>query len=129
MPQVETRLAVLHHEGVVKGRISLNRLVYLLSAGPARVFGLYPQKGAIAAGSDADLVLFDPKREKTINASELHSGADYTVFEGWKVKGWPVLALLRGDVIIDKGMLVNNAGQGRCCLRKIDPQILKGPAA
>ncbi len=129
MPQVETRLAILHHEGVVKGRISLNRLIYLLSTGPARVFGLYPQKGAIAVGSDADLVFFDPNREKTIRASELHSGTDYTIFEGWKVKGWPVMTLLRGQVIIDNGTLVNKVAQGKCYLRKLDPAILQGPAA
>ncbi len=129
MPQVETRLAILHHEGVVKGRISLNRLIYLLSTGPARVFGLYPQKGAIVVGSDADLVFFDPNREKTIRASELHSGTDYTIFEGWKVKGWPVMTLLRGQVIVDNGTLINKVAQGKCCLRKLDPAILQGPAA
>ncbi|MBI4524666.1 MAG: dihydropyrimidinase [Deltaproteobacteria bacterium] len=129
MAQVETRLALLHSEGVAKGRISLNRLVYLLTAGPARIFGLYPRKGTIAVGSDADLVLFDPNQEKTITSGELHDGTDYTVYEGWKVKGWPVMSLLRGQVIIDRGKLVNNAGQGQCCPRKIDPEIFKGPAA
>lgn len=129
MPQVETRLAVLHHEGVVKGRISLNRMVYLLSTGPARVFGLYPQKGAIAVGSDADLMLFDPNKEQTITAGELHGGADYTIFEGWKVKGWLVLTLLRGQVVVENGTLVSKAGQGQCCLRKIYPAIFQGPAA
>ena len=129
MPQVETRLAVLHHEGVVKGRITLNRLVYLLSTGPARLFGLYPQKGAIAAGSDADLVLFDPNREKTITAGDLHGGADYTIFEGWKVKGWPVMTLLRGQIVVDNGKLANKTGRGQCCLRKIDPAILEGAVA
>jgi dihydropyrimidinase len=129
MPQVETRLAVLYSEGVVKGRISLNRLVYLLSTGPARVFGLYPQKGAVAVGCDADLVLFDPNLEKTITASELHSGSDYTVYEGWKVKGWPVLTMLRGEVIIERATLVSSTAKGQCCLRKIDPAILQGPAA
>lgn len=107
----------------------MNRLVYLLSTGPARIFGLYPQKGTIAVGSDADLVLFDPNLEKTISASELHGEADYTVYEGWKVKGWPVMSLLRGEVIIDRGSLVNNAPQGQCRLRKINPEIFTGPAA
>lgn len=129
MPQVETRLAVLYSEGVAKGRVSLNRLVYLLSTGPARVFGLYPQKGAVAVGSDADLVLFDPNLEKTITASELHSGSDYTVYEGWKVKGWPVMTMLRGEVIIERGTFVSGTGKGQCCLRKMDPAILQGPAA
>ncbi|MFQ5851192.1 MAG: dihydropyrimidinase [Candidatus Binatia bacterium] len=127
MPQIETRLALLHSEGVVKGRISLSQLVYLLSTGPARVFGLYPQKGAIAVGSDADLVLFDPNIEKIITAKQLHCGSDTTVYEGWKVKGWPVMTVLRGQVIIDRGMLVDSTPQGQCCLRRIDPAILRGP--
>ena len=129
MPQVETRLVLLYNEGVARGRISLNRLVYLLSTGPARIFGLYPQKGTIAVSSDADLVLFDPDLEKTVSAGELHGEADYTVYEGWKVKGWPVMSLLRGQVIIDRGSLVNNTPQGQCCLRKIDPEIFTGPTA
>jgi len=129
MPQIETRLALLHSEGVVKGRITLNRMVYLLSTGPARVFGLYPQKGTIAVGSDADLVIFDPSLEKTITANQLHCGADYTVYEGWKVKGWPVMTLLRGEVIVDGGALVNGAPRGQCCLRKIDRLILREPIA
>lgn len=129
MPQVETRLALLHSEGVIKGRITLNRLLYLLSTGPARVFGLYPKKGTIALGSDADLVLFDPSLEKTIMASDLHGGADYTVYEGWKVKGWPVMTLLRGKVVVDRGTLVSKTPQGQCFRRRIDPEILQGPAA
>lgn len=126
MPQIETRLVLLHSEGVVKGRISLNRLVYLLSTGPARIFGLYPQKGAIAVGSDADLVLFDPKIEKAISAAGLHCGADTTVYEGWKVRGWPIATLLGGRLVIQEGTLVESAPHGRCCLRKMDPAILQG---
>ena len=129
MPQIETRLALLHSEGVVKGRISLNRMVYLLSTGPARVFGLYPQKGTISVGSDADLVLFDPNMEKEITASELHCGADYTVYEGWKVKGWPVTTLLRGEIVAERGNLVDKTPRGRCCLRKLEPLVLREPAA
>ncbi len=128
MPQIETRLALLHSEGVIKGRITLNRMVYLLSTGPARIFGLYPQKGTISVGSDADLVLFDPRLEKTITAGDLHCGADYTVYEGWKVKGWPVTTLLRGKIVTDRGALVDKTPRGRCCPRKMDPLFLREPA-
>ncbi|MBI4528723.1 MAG: dihydropyrimidinase [Deltaproteobacteria bacterium] len=129
MPQIETRLALLYSEGVGKNRITLNRMLYLLSTGPARIFGLYPQKGTISVGSDADLVLFDPNLEKTIAARDLHCGADYTVYEGWKVKGWPVTTMLRGEIVADRGTLVNKTPRGRCCLRKLDPLILREPAA
>lgn len=129
MPQIETRLALLHSEGVVKGRINLNRMVYLLSTGPARIFGLYPQKGTIAVGSDADLVLLDPNLEKTVTADELHAGSDTTAYEGWKVKGWPVMTLLRGQVVVDGGTLVDDTPRGQYCLRRLDPAVLQGPIA
>lgn len=129
MPQIETRLPLTYSEGVLKNRISLNRLVYLLSTGPARLFGLYPRKGTIAVGSDADLVLFDPNLERTITAGELHGGSDYTIYEGWKVKGWPVMTLVRGQIIVEQGRLLQSDALGRCCPRKIDPVILKEASA
>lgn len=129
MPQIETRLLLTYSEGVLKKRISLNRLVYLLSTGPARLFGLYPRKGTIAVGSDADLVLFDPNLERTITAGELHGGSDYTIYEGWKVKGWPVMTLVRGRVVVEQERLLKSDALGQCCPRKIDPVILKEASA
>ena len=94
MPGVETLLPLLYSEGVGKGRITLQKLVEVLCENSARRFGIYPQKGTISIGSDADLVVIDPSIEWEIKASELHSKAGYTPYEGWKVKGRPGLSLL-----------------------------------
>ncbi|MBS3937076.1 MAG: dihydropyrimidinase [Peptococcaceae bacterium] len=113
VPGSETLLPLLYTEGVGKGRIELPRLVQLLSSNPARIFGIYPQKGTIAVGSDADMVIFDPVKEVTITALEQHSAAGYTLFEGWKVKGYPRLTLLRGQVIFRDGQFCGERGAGR----------------
>ncbi|MBT9153097.1 MAG: D-hydantoinase [Firmicutes bacterium] len=89
------------------------QLVKLLSGNPARIFGLYPQKGIIAVGSDADMVIFDPAKEVIITAPEQHSAAGYTPFEGWKVKGYPRLTLLRGQIIFRDGQFCGERGSGR----------------
>ena len=85
---------MLHEFGVRGGRISLNRMVELLSTNPAKYFGLYPRKGTVAVGSDADLVVFDPEKQHTISAATHHSKADYNIFEGTEVTGTPELVLL-----------------------------------
>jgi dihydropyrimidinase len=108
-PTIEHRLHMLHHHGVRGGRISLSRMVELFSTEPARAFGLYPQKGTIAAGSDADLVIFDPLRELTISAGEHHSRVDYNVFEGMTVTGAPDVVVAGGRVIIEGNRLVGLA--------------------
>src|SRR6187549_3281113 len=95
-PGLEDRLRMIHHFGVNEGRITLNRMVELLATNPAKLFGLYPRKGTIAVGSDADIVLFDPERRHTISASTHHSKSDYNLFEGTEVTGAPELVMLRG---------------------------------
>jgi dihydropyrimidinase len=105
-PTIEHRLHMLHHHGVGQGRFDLRRMVELFATEPARQFGLYPQKGTIAAGSDADLVLFDPTREVTISAADHHSRVDYNVFEGMTVRGAPEVVIARGRVVIEAGELV-----------------------
>jgi len=111
-PGVENRLQLLHHHGVNKKRITLNRWVELVSTTPAKMFGLYPRKGTIAVGSDADLVIWDPNKELTISAASHHMRVDYSMFEGFKVKGDAETVLSRGEVIVDHGKWLGKAGGG-----------------
>jgi dihydropyrimidinase len=112
-PGLENRLHMIHEFGVRAGRVTLNRMVELLATNPAKLFGLYPRKGTIAVGSDADIVVFDPERRHTISASTHHSKSDYNLFEGTEVTGSPEVVLLRGNVLVDDGQLVGQAGIGR----------------
>jgi len=113
IPGVETRLALLFSEGVGKGRIELTRFVELTSANPARIYGLYPRKGTIAVGADADLAIWDPDREETITNGMLHHNVDYTPYEGMRVRGWPETVVSRGEIIVEGGGFVGGAGRGR----------------
>jgi len=113
IPGVETRLPLLFSAGVGEGRITLEQFVALTSANPARIYGLYPRKGTIAVGSDADIALWDPKREVTITNDLLHHNVDYTPYEGIRVTGWPVLTLSRGTVVQRDGTLTAQPGRGR----------------
>jgi dihydropyrimidinase len=113
LPGVETLLSLLYSEGVAKKRFALKRLVSLLSEGPARALGIYPQKGAIAVGTDADLVLLDPKSEWTIRAEDLHMKTDFNPYEGCRVTGQVVTTLSRGRVVFDRGEFLGEAGWGR----------------
>jgi len=113
MPGIETRLVLLFTEGVEKRRIGLTHLVQLFSFNPARLFGLYPKKGCIAKGSDADLVILDPKRRKRISAKRLHMNCDWSPYEGMKATGWPVITLLRGKVIYQEGEFIGHSGHGQ----------------
>ena len=112
-PGLEDRLKMIHHFGVGGGRISLNRMVDLLATTPAKLFGLYPRKGTVAVGSDADLVIFDPQRRETISAASQHTKSDYNLYEGTEVVGAPELVLLRGQVLVENGELVASPGVGR----------------
>jgi dihydropyrimidinase len=112
-PGLEDRLKMIHHFGVREGRISLNRMVDLLATQPAKLFGLYPRKGTIAVGSDADLVVFDPERKETLSASTHHSKCDYNLYEGTEIAGAPELVLLRGNVLMEDGELVASPGVGQ----------------
>ncbi|MBI2880382.1 MAG: dihydropyrimidinase [Candidatus Tectomicrobia bacterium] len=111
-PQVETMLQVLYDRGVHRGRITLPRLVQVLCENPAKCFGLYPRKGSLDVGADADLVFIDPARAETIRAERMHTTADYNTYEGWTFLGKPVYSMQRGrDVLVD-GRLVVDAGRG-----------------
>ena len=112
-PQVETVLTVAYDEGVNRGRISLPHLVRLLSETPAKIFGYYPQKGTIAPGSDADLVVFDPAVRHTITKATQHSKANYTLYEGRECLGKPVLVMQRGRVLVEDGQLVAQPGSAK----------------
>jgi dihydropyrimidinase len=112
VPGLETEMQVIYSEGVSTGRISANTLAAVFATNPARIFGLYPRKGTIAVGSDADLVVFDPRRTTTIDARRLHSRAGYDPFEGFKITGVPTLTISRGEVIAREGELVSRAGRG-----------------
>ncbi|MCL6271900.1 dihydropyrimidinase [Sansalvadorimonas sp. 2012CJ34-2] len=118
LPGVETRLPLMFSEGVMKGRMSINRFVELVSAKPAKMFGMYPQKGVIREGADADLVLIDPAKEVTITKEKQHGNCDYTPYEGFKLQGYPVLTMLRGSILVENDQFHGEAGQGRFIRRK-----------
>jgi dihydropyrimidinase len=115
---IENRLQLIHHHGVNTGKLSLNRLVEITSTAPARIFGMYPKKGAIAPGSDADLVVWDPNQLYTISAQTHHMRVDYSMFEGYQVKGNARTVLSRGEVIVDGGKWLGSAGRGRFIKRQ-----------
>jgi dihydropyrimidinase len=117
MSNLETLLPMLFSRGVVQGRISLERFVGLISTNPARLMGLYPRKGTIEPGADADLVVWDPERTRTIRAGEMHSAQDFEVYEGFSVTGWPLLTLSRGEVVFEAGKPSEAAGRGRLAAR------------
>jgi dihydropyrimidinase len=128
-PGLEDRLKMIHHFGVGAGRISLNRMVDLLATQPAKLFGLYPRKGTVAVGADADLVVFDPERRETISASTHHSRCDYSLYEGTEVVGAPELVLLRGSVLVEDGELLGTPGSGRFIARARWGERLESGAA
>lgn len=113
MPSVEPMLQVVYHDGVNGGRITLPRLVQTMCENPAKIFGLYPKKGAIQEGSDADIVVFDPSMPSTLSAEKMHSNADYTLFEGKEVMGAPVFSMQRGEVVIEDGQLRRKQGSAK----------------
>lgn len=114
---LQVMLPMLYSEGVGKGRLSVSRLVEVLSTNVAKLFGLYPRKGTIAVGSDADIVVFDPTLTRTITNDMLKSNADYSVYEGWEVTGWPVTTIRRGEVVFDNDTVIGQAGSGELVRR------------
>lgn len=113
IPGLETRSALLFSEGVMTGRLDLNRFVALNSTNAAKLYGLHPQKGTIAVGADADIAIWDPERQVTITNDMLHHNVDYTPYEGRTLTGWPVTVLSRGQVICHEGELVGKKGYGQ----------------
>jgi dihydropyrimidinase len=112
-PGIETRLTLVHNGGVRPGRITLNRFVEVCSTTPARMFGLFPRKGTIAVGSDADIVVFDPNRSTTLGVKTLHMKVDYNPYEGTTVQGTPATVICNGQVVIDGDRFVGRTGAGR----------------
>jgi len=111
-PGIETRMSLVFDGGVGKKRISLNRFVEVTATSPAKIFGMYPRKGTIAPGSDADIVVFDPSREIVLAAKTLHMKVDYNPYEGRRVKGAADLVMSRGKVIVENGKFTGRAGDG-----------------
>ncbi len=111
-PGVENRLQLIYHHGVNEGRIGLNRFVELVSTTPAKIFGLYPRKGAIAIGSDADIVIWDPDADHLITAQTHHMRVDYSMFEGFRVKGNARIVISRGEIVVENGSFHGRAGRG-----------------
>ena len=123
----EARMGIAYTEGVVKRGMTLSRFADITSTNAARIFGLYPKKGAIAPGSDADLAFIDPSVRKTLRRDDFHV-SDYSPWEGWEISGWPVMTMLRGSIIAERGRLVGSTSAGRLAPRKIDPVVLRRPA-
>jgi dihydropyrimidinase len=113
LPGVESLLPIMLSEGVNKGRITLEKLVEVLCYNNAKTFGLFPLKGTIQVGSDADLVIVDLDKKAKMTVNPEHGCYDYTPYEGWEVKGWPVLTMLRGNVLVENGKLAAEPGTGR----------------
>ncbi|MEZ5836624.1 MAG: dihydropyrimidinase [Geminicoccaceae bacterium] len=131
IPGVETRLPILFSEGVIKGRIGLEQFVALTSTNHAKIYGLYPRKGTVAVGADADIAIWDPSHETVIRHADLHDGADYSPYEGLAIRGWPTHVILRGKVAIENGAIVaskegiyQSRGRSRNVVSKIEKNVL-----
>src|SRR5215469_4284785 len=123
MPGVEHRMDLLH-QGVLKGEISLARWVEIASTTPARMFGLYPRKGIIAAGSDADIVIYDPAATQTLSAATHHMNVDYSAYEGWQITGRVEMTLSRGSVVVSGGVLRGGPGHGQFLPRDLNQYLV-----
>jgi dihydropyrimidinase len=110
---LQTMLPMLYSEGVRRGRLSLDRFIDVTSRNAARLFGLYPRKGALGVGSDADIVVFDPDAERVISSNMLKSRAGYSVYDGWRVTGWPAQTIRRGQIVLDGDTLLGQPGSGQ----------------
>jgi len=117
-PGIENRLQLIYHHGVNEGKLSLNRFVELVSTAPARIFGMYPKKGVIAPGSDADVIVWDPAAEHLISAKTHHMRVDYSMFEGFRVRGNVRTVISRGEVVIDQGQFLGKTGRGQYLKRQ-----------
>jgi dihydropyrimidinase len=126
-PAVEERVGITYTETVGKRGLSLQRFADIVSTNAAKILGLYPRKGVLAPGSDADIVLFDPSIRKRLSVSDLHA-ADHSVWEGWEIHGWPVATIVRGKVVVEGGKLVGAQTGQLLGDRKTSAEVLKGPA-
>ncbi len=124
---IETRMPVAFTKFVAERNVSLQRFVDITSANAAKLLGLYPQKGAIQPGSDADIVLIDPDMQKTLTLDDLHADSDYSIWEGFTCLGYPVLTMLRGKVIVEQGNLVGSSTDGQWLKRRVSGDIISRP--
>ena len=116
----------MYTEGVVNRGMSLERFVELTSANPAKLVGLYPRKGAIAAGSDADVAIIDTSVNRRLSLDDLHL-EDYSIWEGWQIRGWPVTTVLRGKLMVEDGKLVGGPSDGVLVPRKMAAEVISRP--
>ena len=123
IPGTETLLPLMHHFGVNHNRISLNKLVEVLCHNPAKIFGMYPNKGTLIIGTDADIVIFDPNKKVRLGTDTLHMGSDYSPYEGIEVQGYPSTTILRGNIIVENGQFLGEKGFGQFIRRK-QPQYV-----
>ena len=121
---IETRMPVTYTKLVAPGRIGLERFAAITSTNAAKILGMYPQKGAIAPGSDADIVIFDPNLKKTITVDELHAESDYSIWDGFECEGYPIMTILRGKVIVRDGQLLGDSADGRWLSRRVAPGVI-----
>jgi dihydropyrimidinase len=112
LPGVEERIPLMFSEGVMKGRLSINKMVEVCCTNPAKIFGMYPKKGTLLPGSDGDIVIIDPNKEVTLRQSMLHSNVDYSAYEGFMLQGCPVMTLSRGEVIVHHNEFIGQQGRG-----------------
>jgi dihydropyrimidinase len=124
---IEIRMGVNYSEAVVKRGMPLTQFANITSTNAARLLGMYPRKGVIAPGSDADLAIIDPTFHKQLTMDDLHI-RDYSPWEGWDVRGWPTTVILRGKVMVDNGELLGAPTDGQLVRRRIDPAVLRRPA-
>ena len=124
MPGVEDRLPVLWTTGVVSGKLTASQFVALTSTNPAKIFGLYPQKGALLPGSDADIVIWDPQKKVRVGVAHSHQRTDYNLYEGWELSGMPEKVFLRGRCIVDDGRWLGKAGMGKFLSRQPGAPVL-----
>ena len=118
MPGSELMMPLTHTYGVGKGKITLNQFVHYQSTNPAKIFGMYPEKGSLQVGTDADILIFDPEREVTVDHRNMETNCDWSPYQGWKLKGYPYMTLLRGKVIAKEGKFVGEVGGGKFIKRK-----------
>ena len=123
----ETRVGVTYSEGVVRQGMSLERFVDVTSTNAAKIMGLYPRKGAIAPGSDADIVLIDPSIQRPLTMDDFHI-SDYSIWEGFAASGWPVMTIMRGKVVVENGQLNASLSDGQFLRRKVNPEVTNRPA-
>ena len=124
---IETRIPVAYTKLVHERGMSLARFADVIATNAARILGLFPRKGAILPGSDADLVLFDPELRKTIALEDLHADSDYSIWDGFACAGYPATTLLRGKVVVNEGKLLGSLSDGQWLPRRVEPEVLRSP--